>query len=154
MNDISLEDRVLKLVYAPDYRPTKPRGLRQLLKLSEDDNAALRRTIKRLVRTGRLGYAANHLVVPIDQVPKGDPHLVEGTFRIASAGYGFLRPLGEHRDKFDEDIFIPAKYVGTAMSGDTPSRPRSPWTGRPIRRHDSRNRRTAETTISRDLSDP
>lgn len=119
MNDISLEDRVLQLVYAPDYRPTKPRGLRQLLKLSEDDNAALRRTIKRLVRTGRLGYASNHLVVPIDQVPKGDPHLVEGTFRIASAGYGFLRPLGEHRDKFDEDIFIPAKYVGTAMSGDT-----------------------------------
>ncbi len=118
MNAISIEERVIHYVYSPEYRPMKPKVLAQKLELTEEEYATLRRTIKRLVRSGQIAYLANHLIAPNGKRNAGTPNLLHGTFRLAYAGYGFVRPNLDGDRTPDEDIFIPAKYVGTAMNGD------------------------------------
>lgn len=60
-----LRQRVLDLVYSPQYRPTKPKDIHRALKLSEDDYRPLRRLIKRMVLDREIAFASNHMVVPI-----------------------------------------------------------------------------------------
>ena len=64
MNDPSLAERLLKWVNDPSYRPSKPRAIQRDLKLSDDEYRELRRTIKSLVKAGRLEFGSNHLVYP------------------------------------------------------------------------------------------
>ncbi len=60
-----LRQRILDLVYSPQYRPTKPKDLHRALKLSEDDYRPLRKLIKRMVIDREIAFASNHMVVPI-----------------------------------------------------------------------------------------
>ncbi len=60
-----LRQRVLDLVYSPQYRPTKPKEIHRVLKLSEDDYRRLRKLIKRMVLDHEIAFASNHMVVPI-----------------------------------------------------------------------------------------
>lgn len=60
-----LRQRVLDLVYSPQYRPTKPKDIHRALKLSEDDYRPLRKLIKRMVLDREIAFASNHMVVPI-----------------------------------------------------------------------------------------
>lgn len=61
----SLRQRVLELVNSHQYRPTKPKDIHRLLKLSEDDYRPLRKLIKRMVLDREIAFASNHMVVPI-----------------------------------------------------------------------------------------
>lgn len=61
----SLRQRVLDLVYSPQYRPTKPKDIHHALKLSDDDYRPLRKLIKRMVIDREIAFASNHMVVPI-----------------------------------------------------------------------------------------
>ncbi len=61
----TLRQRVLDLVNNPQYRPTKPKDIHRILKLSEDDYRPLRKLIKRMVLDREIAFASNHMVVPV-----------------------------------------------------------------------------------------
>lgn len=63
MKSTPLNDQILAIVYAPDYRPCKPRLIVKRLKLEEDQYPEFRRALKRLIREGRLSYGSNHLIL-------------------------------------------------------------------------------------------
>jgi ribonuclease R len=62
MND--LESRILDYVGRPNYQPVKPRVIAKKLGIGEDGVSDFKRVLKRLVKSGRLVYGANHLVLP------------------------------------------------------------------------------------------
>ncbi|MFM8324430.1 MAG: hypothetical protein ACKN9U_06185, partial [Pirellulaceae bacterium] len=64
MEQENLEEQIVALVGAAGYRPMKPRGLLKELRLDDSRYGELRRLIKRLVRAGKLRFAANHLLLP------------------------------------------------------------------------------------------
>ena len=57
-----LADRLMRLVVASDYRPSKPKQIATKLKLDIEETRELKRVIKQLVFEGRLIYGSNHLV--------------------------------------------------------------------------------------------
>ena len=117
MNEISIEQQILDLVYASDYRPSKPKVIHQSLGLPDEIYPQVRRTIKRLTREGRVAFLTNHLVAPAGAVDT-DPSVVRGIFRLANAGFGFVRPNLEGGKTPTDDIFIPARFTASAMDGD------------------------------------
>lgn len=62
MNSEPLVEQVLKLVYAADYRPCKPRVIHKNLKLPDEEYRPLRRAVKQLIRDGQITFGPNHLV--------------------------------------------------------------------------------------------
>lgn len=144
MKNPELADRILQHVYRTNYQPVKPKVILRQLDLPEDDYRTLIRTIKRLVQQGQLIYGANHLVAPQAAPPsartgakkkhpdqEGETHeptkssesgkggkFIQGTFRSAAAGYGFVRPVPGGKLTPTDDIFIPASSVGSALDGD------------------------------------
>jgi ribonuclease R len=128
----NLEQAILNLVAAPGYRPVKPRGIAQQLKLPKAQEALLRKTIKRLVRDGRLAYGANHLVAPAADdknlqngrrsktsgtAGKQNSNRVEGVFQRTQKGFGFVR-LSAAADQQLKDIYIAAEDSRDAADGD------------------------------------
>lgn len=61
---MDLQAALLGLVEAPNYRPIKPRAIAKQLKLDDEQTRSLKRVIKALVKSGRIQYAANHLILP------------------------------------------------------------------------------------------
>jgi ribonuclease R len=118
MEPSELERALLELVSAPGYRPAKPRALAKQLRLSEDDERQLKRSLKRLVKQGKLTYGANHLVGAAE--PDSPGYRVTGVFRRAGGGFGFVRPAGSApgADR-KHDIYIPARDTLDAATGDT-----------------------------------
>ncbi|MEM8945480.1 MAG: ribonuclease R [Planctomycetota bacterium] len=130
-----LHDLILNHVNAPNYRPVKPKVIAKQLDFEGDDVSRLKRTIKRLVKDGKLAYGPSHLVCPVAQEhpaskvgkppkektaqSKSSKHIV-GTFRRMQDGYGFVRPEGTAASEGrDADVFVPAKSTGDAANGDT-----------------------------------
>lgn len=110
------EQAVLALVEAAGYRPLKPRQIAERLGLPRDQHPDLKKTVKRLVKSGRLEYGSNHLVLPAGKM---DHDRLTGTFRRAQGGFGFVRPSGagpQHGPR--DDIYIAAENSGDASSGD------------------------------------
>lgn len=125
-----LHEIILNHVNAPNYRPVKPKVIAKQLDFAGDDVTRLKRTIKRLVKEGKLAYGPSHLVCPVVQEHPASkvakptkartPKHVVGTFRRAQGGFGFVRPEGTHgSDGRDADIYIPANSAGDAANGDT-----------------------------------
>jgi len=121
--DPDLEKRLLEHLLQPEYRPVKPRVLAKQLELDEEQTAELKRVIKKLVKAGRVGYAANHLVTAAggkqSPGPGQDGRHVSGVFRRTQGGFGFVRPTGTPAaaDR-TQDIYIPAEKALDAASGD------------------------------------
>jgi len=144
MKNPELAERILEHVYRTNYQPVKPKVILRQLDLPEEGYRTLIRTIKRLVQQGQLVYGSNHLVSPqsaTEQSPAkarqkagelgGDNgetgntgqsgqggKFIQGTFRSAAAGYGFVRPVPGGKLTPTDDIFIPASSVGSALDGD------------------------------------
>ena len=57
-----LERTLLAHVSHPDYRPVKPKAIAKALKLDGDAARKLKRSIKALVRDGKLAYGPNRVV--------------------------------------------------------------------------------------------
>jgi len=137
-----LIEQILRHVQSPEYRPSKPRMILRQLKLEEESYRELRRAIKQLVREGRLGFGANHLVTrpsPAVSAAKAPETLsserravkdadrkeskeikeIVGKYRAApSAGYGFVEiPRGT--GIVMPDIFVSASSKKDAMDGDS-----------------------------------
>lgn len=102
-----LEQKIIRLLEKIRH-PLQRREIAEHLRLKGGERKHLTRILDQLVRAGQL------------QEKKGSYHLppqdkkLEGTFSIADKGYGFLRP----DDPQAEDVFIPARHVGSAMDGD------------------------------------
>jgi len=125
----AIEQQLLALVNAADYRPLKPRAIIKQLGLEPDDARVLKRIVKRLVKQGRLVWGPKHLLLSPTNLPGTRPDggpgpavvskRITGVFRRAAGGFGFVRPstapIGADRSV---DIFIPADRTGDAASGD------------------------------------
>jgi ribonuclease R len=124
----NLEDAILNHVHDAAYRPAKPSVIAKKLGLSGEDVARVNRSLKSLVKAGKLAYGPSHLVFPVAGVQHAaksghssgqDKHLI-GTFRRAEGGYGFVRPEGTAAGAGrDADIYVPANAAGDAANGDT-----------------------------------
>ena len=98
-----LHELILNHVNAPNFRPVKPKVIAKQLGFAGDDVSRLKRTIKKLVKEGKLAYGPSHLICPVvrknirlpkwARPPKArkSKHVV-GTFRRAQGGFGFVRP--------------------------------------------------------------
>ena len=64
MNHSELEQAVLDFVSRPNYKPVKPRVIAKQLGLDKNAAANLKRAVKTLVKSGRVAYGQNHLLLP------------------------------------------------------------------------------------------
>ena len=113
-----LTDRVMRLVVSADYRPSKPKQIAATLNLDPAEYRELRRTIKQLVREGRLIYGSNHLIISTGAIG-GPQDRVRGVFRMAAGGqFGFIRPGDSGDGAVTEDLFVPPGQTGGAFEGD------------------------------------
>jgi ribonuclease R len=82
-----LLSRVLHAVTARSYTPIKAKALFKRLNLGEAEYPEFRRTVRELVRTGRLSLGRNQTLRATD------PHgTLVGVYRRTQAGHGFVRP--------------------------------------------------------------
>jgi ribonuclease R len=135
MEQTDLAAAVLAHVNDPKYRPVKPRVIAKQLGLDEDQFRQLKKTVKLLVKQGKVAFGSSHLVMPVapsakkDGKPRAEKERgkgmpadrVVGVFRRVTAGHGFVRPSGvsSDGDQRKTDVYIPADRTGDAASGDT-----------------------------------
>jgi ribonuclease R len=135
MKQTELEETVLEFVNRENYKPAKPRAIAKRLGLDEDGANNLKRAVKSLVKSGRVAYGVNHLILPAAKAAsalEAEParsgkqsrvpfsgQRVTGVFRRMAGGYGFVRPSGvaPGSDR-SSDIFIAANHSLDAASGD------------------------------------
>ncbi|MCA9101869.1 MAG: RNB domain-containing ribonuclease, partial [Planctomycetales bacterium] len=128
MDQATLEAALIELVEGPNYRPVKPKVLAERLKLPKDRLHDVKKTVKQLVKRGKLAYGSNHLVKPVQaSAPRhaaaesgaASGRHVTGTYRRASGGFGFVRPSNTppEADR-DQDVYIPRDSALDAASGD------------------------------------
>src|SRR5262245_23652812 len=102
-----LLSRILHAVTAQSYTPIKAKALFKRLNLGEDLYPEFRRTVRELVRTGRLTVGRNQTI------RAADVHgTVVGIYRRTQAGHGFVRP------HVVEGVFKPEVYIREDKSLD------------------------------------
>ncbi|MBY0457686.1 MAG: hypothetical protein K2V38_10135, partial [Gemmataceae bacterium] len=79
--------KVLHAVTARSYVPLKAKPLFKRLNLPESDYPEFRKTIRELVKTGRLALGKNNTLRAADAHGS-----VSGIYRRLPAGHGFVRP--------------------------------------------------------------
>jgi ribonuclease R len=132
MEQSDLAATVLAHVNHADYRPVKPRVIAKQLGIDEEQLRQLKKTVKLLVKQGKIGYGSGHLVVPAKkpEKPRGEKpdgkrlgaDRVVGVFRRTSAGHGFVRQSGAaaaDENGRKTDIYVPADRTQDAATGDT-----------------------------------
>ena len=130
---LNLEKSILDLVLSDNYQPLKPKAIAKKLRLL-DEEREVKRTIKRLIKKGRLAYGSKHLVIKATGQPKKknqdnsgaksskssrNKNEVIGVFRRAAAGFGFVTPEGSTATDRSDDIFIPKTKTADATDRDT-----------------------------------
>ncbi len=82
-----LSEQILALLRRRNYQPLKPKALARKLGVSTPQYTEFKRTLRTLLRDGRIEVGKNHTVRP------APPHgTVTGTYRRASTGIGYVRP--------------------------------------------------------------
>jgi ribonuclease R len=122
-----VEKLILELVLSDNYQPLKPKAIAKKLKLL-DEEREVKRTIKRLIKKGRLAYGPKHLVIQSqskpqaakNRAPKTDAPEKEitGRFRKNAAGFGFVTPENSVATDRSDDIFIPKSKTSDASDRD------------------------------------
>jgi len=103
-----LEQKIIKLLNQQRKRPLDRRSLAKQLNLRGQERKQLTRILNQLVQQQQLEERKGYYRVRQQQKP------IEGTFSQTEHGYGFLR----QDDPEQEDLFIPARHIGSAMDGD------------------------------------
>jgi ribonuclease R len=104
--------KILNAVSAHSYVPLKPKVLFKRLNLPESDYTQYRKTLRELVRTGRLSLAANNTI------RAADVHgTATGIYRRVASGHGFVRPHTVD-GTFKPEIFIREDQSLDAATGD------------------------------------
>ena len=105
MNSEPIVQQVLKLVYAADYKPCKPRVIHKNLKLPDDDYRLLRKAIKQLVRDGQVAFGPNHLVI------RANPASVKAVVK---------KPAGESRELSADTHDRESTHVESEVENELP----------------------------------
>jgi ribonuclease R len=132
----NIRQMVLDLVLDDNYKPLKARAIAKKLNLIEEQRE-VKRSIKRLIKNGKLRYGDKHLVMkPAKGKKPGMPkkpdsvrsesgkkfkrkdNEVVGTFRKTSGGFGFVTPEDSVVTDRSEDIFVPRSRTGDAAHMD------------------------------------
>jgi ribonuclease R len=104
--------RIVHAVTRPSYSPVKSKVLAKRLGISTGDYAEFRRTVREMIREGRLALGGNNTL------RAADPHgTVVGVYRRAASGNGFVRPHIVD-GAVGPDIFIRADKSLDASTGD------------------------------------
>lgn len=86
--DLDIQKLILDLVLADNYQPLKPKAIAKKLKLL-DDEKGVRRTIRKLVKAGRIAFGDRHMVIqpkPKKQKPKkASPEPASSTNSVAKS---------------------------------------------------------------------
>lgn len=107
-----LPSQILHAVAARSYTPIKSKALAKRLGISGDAYPEFRKTVRELIRSGRLSLGRNQTI------KSADPHgTVIGTYRRTKAGHGFVRPKLVD-GVFNPEVFIRADKTLDASSGD------------------------------------
>ena len=122
-----VEKLILELVLSDNYQPLKPKAIAKKLKLL-DEEREVKRTIKRLIKKGRLAYGPKHLVIRCKQKPQAANNRsaktdareknITGRFRKNSGGFGFVTPENSVATDRSDDIFIPKSKTADASDRD------------------------------------
>src|SRR5688500_14757747 len=104
--------KILHAVSARSYTPIKPKALFKRLNLGEGDYPEFRRTVRALIRSGRLVMGRNNTLRAVDT--RGT---LVGVFRRMSAGHGFVRPHAVD-GVFKPEVFVREDKAGDAATGD------------------------------------
>ncbi len=109
----SLEQRISSLLR---QAPEQLMSFRQLiceLDLDDSERHELRHILHEMVKSGNLiELKGNRFTLPEEK------DVVSGKLSAHRDGYGFVTPDKPARD-FKGDVFIPARFIGDAMQGDT-----------------------------------
>jgi len=104
--------RILHVITSHSYTPIKAKPLFKRLNLDEGQYPEFRKTLRELIRTGRLAVGRNQTI------RAADPHgTVTGTYRRAQAGHGFVRPHAVD-GVLKADIYIREDKGLDAATGD------------------------------------
>ncbi len=117
-----LADRVISVISGPEYRPSKAAQIAAKMGIDDDGVREVKRVIKALVAKGQLVYGPNHLVLGLGSTTAtvSPKKTIQGTFRLAMGGFGFLRVgSGTEGSESPDDIFVPPGATGGALDGDT-----------------------------------
>jgi ribonuclease R len=107
-----LVTRIVTAVTRPSYTAIKPKVLAKRLGIADDDYPEFRRTLRELIREGRLTVGRNNTI------QAADPHgTVVGTYRRGKSGNGYVRPTPVDGN-VKPDIFIREDKSGDASTGD------------------------------------
>ncbi len=99
--------KILHAVSAHSYHPLKPKALFKRLNLPQAEYPAFRRTVRELVRDGRLTVERNNTLKGANA-----QGTVTGTYRRSAAGHGFVRP------HTTDGVFRPEIYIREDKSAD------------------------------------
>lgn len=103
------KEHILSFFREKIKKPLSFRDIVSLMEVSRSESRALKRTLRTLVREGRLVLTRKGLYGPPD-----DMNLVTGFFERHRDGYGFLIP----EKPGERDIFIPARATIGAFNND------------------------------------
>src|SRR5262245_29052730 len=107
-----LLSRILHAVSARSYTPLKAKALFRRLNLSDDEYPEYRKTVRELVRNGRLTLGRNNTL------RAADAHgTLVGVYRRTQAGHGFVRPHAVD-GVFKPEVFIREDKSLDAATGD------------------------------------
>lgn len=82
----NLRDNILEYVNNPNYQPVKPAVIAKKLGLSGEATQELKKTVKRMVKSGELAWGPSHLVYPVgkpQRQPKHDGVVASATTNAA-----------------------------------------------------------------------
>lgn len=99
--------KILHAVSAHSYHPLKPKALFKRLNLPQAEYPAFRRSVRELVRDGRLTVERNNTLKGANA-----QGTVTGTYRRSAAGHGFVRP------HTTDGVFRPEIYIREDKSAD------------------------------------
>ncbi|SFG29379.1 ribonuclease R [Oribacterium sp. WCC10] len=100
---------IVDLVKDKIYQPMKAKEMANLIGIPKAERAALQEVLDRLVSEGKIGISQK------GKYGRTENFTHVGTFTANQRGFGFVSLEG-HED--EDDIFIPADYIGQALDGD------------------------------------
>jgi ribonuclease R len=104
--------KILHAVTARSYVPLKPKPLFKRLNLGDEAYPEFRKTVRELIRTGRLTMGRNNTL------RAADAHgTLTGVYRRATSGHGFVRPHVVD-GVFKPEIFVREDKALDAVTGD------------------------------------
>lgn len=112
-----LDQQIVEHVNSENYQPVKSRVLAKKLGfVTADERKAFRMVLRRLSKSGKLEFAANHVVHQVGS--KKEDSSIIGKYSRTSRGFGFVTPAEGQPMAGQPDIYIAAEDTKDAAHRD------------------------------------